>query len=153
MILDQSFSSPRPREEVLDLAVDLLTRSDFRLRSRQDDRVEFVRGRGRPISRRVDELPQEIVVEVEHGVVKIVATVIPRGGRDRQQHIDLVMPVITELQKLIEGQTDVQTASRVIRDTHANSGVIWSLGEIACFFFLGVFLAVVITAIVWYYRS
>ena len=153
MILDQSFSSNRTPEEVLDLAVDLLTRSDFRLRSREDDRAEFVRGRGRPISRRVDELPQEISVEIEHGVVKIVATVLPRGGRDRQQHIDLVMPVITEFQRVIEGKTDVGSASRTIRETHANSGTIWSAGEVACFFFLGVFIAIVISAIIWYYRS
>lgn len=150
MNLEQTFSTDLEDNQVLDRSVELLTRSDFRLRSREQDRVVFVRGRSRPISRHVDELPQEVTVELEHRLVKISASVEPRGNRDHQQHVDLMMPVISALQRVIESDEDIREAGAEIRQAHKSAGIVWTAGEIACLIALAlVLLGAIVGAIVW----
>jgi hypothetical protein len=153
MNLEQSISTNLPDSEVLDRSVELLSRSDFRLRSRQDNRAEFVRGKSRPISRRVDELPQEVTVELEHGLVRISASVEPRGTKDRSQHVDLMMPVIRGLEQILEDPEQLRSSSAEIRQAHASAGTLWTPGEIACLIALVLFLGGVAGAVVLYLLS
>jgi hypothetical protein len=147
MNLEQSISTDLPDSEVLDRSVELLTRSDFRLRDRDDKRVEFVRGKSRPISRKLDELPQEVSVELEHGLARISASVEPRGTKDRSQHVDLMMPVIRGIEQVLEDPDQTRLASAEIRQAHASAGTLWTPGEIACLLALALFLTFVVGAV------
>jgi hypothetical protein len=154
MNLEQTFSTDLENNQVLDRSVELLTRCDFRLRSREQERALFVRGRSRPISRHVNELPQEVIVEIEHGLVKISASVEPRGNKDHQQHVDLMMPVISALQRVIESDEDIREASAEIRQAHKSAGIVWTAGEIACLIALAlVVLAAILGAGVWLWAN
>ncbi len=150
MNLEQTFSTDLENNQILDRSVELLTRSDFRLRDREENRVVFVRGRSRPISRRVDELPQEVTVELEHGLVKISASVEPRGNKDHQHHVDLMMPVISALQRVIESDEDIREACAEIRQAHKSAGIVWTAGEIVCLIALAmVLLSAVVGGVLW----
>jgi len=99
------------RDEAMARVRSFLVRLGFRIASTGPDFAEAVRGRKTANTRKIRQLPQTVKVVYDRNRVTVAASITPRAGRDLPLHTDMMLAVVTGLERLLIQRESVDAAA------------------------------------------
>jgi hypothetical protein len=147
MLVEHTFVTPLGESEALSLVVRCLSDLGFRITPTGSASLEAVRGRVRPNSLFLAELPQTVQVVYDRGRVNLAASITPRGGKDNPDHTALLMSLATSLERCLTAGLPVEQVVLNVRAREVKSG--WAtVGRVLLIVLLVLVLIVVVSIIV-----
>ena len=148
MVVEHVFVTTLEMDEALGRTRRLLTELGFRPKPSVASCVHAVRGRKRPNSRKLIELPQVVQVEFDRGRITVAAGITLRRGKDLPIHAQLMTALARGLELLLVEQAADQRAAEEFLAVQAGAPTLWLSGEKAALWVLVALLGLIVVLIV-----
>lgn len=111
MIVEHVFVTTLEFEEVKALLADFLKSLEFQIDSATDTTLEATKGRAKPTSRLITNLPQRVKVGYDRGRVTVAASIAPYRNKDLPIHSELLKALACGIETLLVNLVSVEDAS------------------------------------------
>ena len=153
MFAEHSFITTLEMDQALALVRQFLQALNFyQIESPTPGKITAIRGKKRPSSRTLTDLPQAFEMEFDRGRVNIAFSGMPRIKRNLPVHSEWLIAFLNNVETLLNENPDINAAVAEFRNIEQVTGKIWHTSEklaYGCFglILFGLFLLIVIAMV------